>query len=66
MDQARTIYPSYRRNIFDVAMRTTNLLEEVEVIAFDLPATPPMNCYTDMVEHVEAAFYGVKVKIAGE
>jgi hypothetical protein len=44
--------------------RTTNLtLNAFEVIAVDLPATPPMNVYTDVVEGLDRALYRIKARL---
>ncbi|HBA85128.1 MAG TPA: hypothetical protein DCZ95_13645 [Verrucomicrobia bacterium] len=41
--------------------RTTNLLNGFSVLAVDLPATPPENCYTDAV--MQSGFQAYQVKV---
>ncbi|HBA85708.1 MAG TPA: hypothetical protein DCZ95_16625, partial [Verrucomicrobia bacterium] len=43
-------------------IRSTNLLEDFSILADDIPATPPENCYTDTVAQAEFHAYQVQVR----
>jgi hypothetical protein len=45
---------------YDV-LRTTSLAVPPDVIAADVPATPPVNAYTDTVGSASSYFYGIQV-----
>ena len=59
-DQYIIEWPSTNDRVYRL-MRTTNLTEQLSPIAIDIPATPPINVYTDNVSNAQGVYYRIDV-----
>ena len=55
-------WPSASNRIYGVDRATNLILPGFKAIATNLPATPPVNVYTDQVPGLDRAFYRIKVE----
>jgi len=65
LDGVLVCWPSSASRVYDI-YHSTNLLSDpaFRVIAYDLPGTPPVNCYTDTVHDADVqGFYRIGVKL---